>query len=196
MTGKDATSTGGIQIVEFGDFECPSCAALHPALKQLLQTEGDKIDFVFRVVPIHQYSREAAAAALAARDQGQFLAMNDILFEKQDEWGAEGAGDPEHFFEEYAKDIGLDVTKFKADIANNAAAYNAFVDKDAADATAMNINATPTVIINGKQVIVGAVSYDQLYALVNASTSAATAQVSTANSSTAASGQATSSVSK
>jgi protein-disulfide isomerase len=163
-TGKDAK----IQFVEFADFECPACAMLHPSLKRIKSEYKDKIDFVFRVIPIHSNSVLAASAVLAAREQGKMIEMHDILFEKQEEWTKYGirAAEVSTLFEKYAGTIGLNVDQYKSDIKNNASKYKAIVDQDQADATAMGIASTPTIIVNGKPLIRGVVSYERLKQII------------------------------
>lgn len=165
-TGKDAK----IQFVEFADFECPACAMLHPSLKRIKSEYKDKIDFVFRVIPIHSNSVLAASAVLAAREQGKMIEMHDILFEKQEEWTKYGirAAEVSTLFEKYAGIIGLNVDQYKSDIKNNASKYKAIVDQDQADATAMGIASTPTIIVNGKPLIRGVVSYERLKQIIEA----------------------------
>lgn len=159
-----------VQLVEFADFECPACAMLHPALKRILTEYGDKIDYTFRVIPIHQHSVLAASAVMAARDQGKFIEMSDIIFDHQDDWTAYGKTDAQisALFEQYAGEIGLDIAKYKSDLSANAGKYKATVDKDASDAQAMGINSTPTGIVNGKPLIRGVVTYDKLKSIIEA----------------------------
>lgn len=172
-TGKDAK----IQFVEFADFECPACAMLHPSLKRIKSEYKDKIDFVFRVIPIHSNSVLAASAVLAAREQGKMIEMHDILFEKQEEWTKYGirAAEVSTLFEKYAGIIGLNVDQYKSDIKNNASKYKAIVDQDQADATAMGIASTPTIIVNGKPLIRGVVSYERLKQIIETELKPATA---------------------
>ncbi len=162
ITGKNPK----IQIVEFGDFQCPACAMLSFNMKELFKTHGDSIDFVYRVIPIHQYSYEAANAGYAAAEQGKFKEMYEKLFEKQDEWSAPKA-DRGTLFAGYAAELGLDVELFKKTIAEKAGLYKTIVDKDNKDAQTMGIQATPTLIINGTQVTRGAISYSQLKTIVD-----------------------------
>jgi protein-disulfide isomerase len=164
-------STGAnpkVQIVEFADFECPACAMMHPALKRIKAEYKDKIDFVFRVIPIHSNSVLAASAVFAAREQGKMMEMHDIVFEKQEEWTKYGIKEKEvsALLENYAAQIGLDIVKYNSDLISNASKYKAIIDKDAADATLMGIRSTPTGIINGKPLIRGVVSYDRLKAMI------------------------------
>ncbi|MBP9819050.1 MAG: thioredoxin domain-containing protein [Candidatus Pacebacteria bacterium] len=159
-----------IQFVEFADFECPACAMLHPSLKKIKAEYGDKIDFVFRVIPIHSNSVLSASAVFAAREQGKMIEMHDIIFEKQDQWTKYGIKPAEvsALFASYAKEIGLNVEQYTADLKNNASKYKAIIDQDEKDATSMGITSTPTAIVNGKPLIRGVVTYEKLKAIIEA----------------------------
>lgn len=165
-TGKYAK----IQFVEFADFECPACAMLHPSLKRIKAEYKDKIDFVFRVIPIHANSVLAASAVFAAREQGKMIEMHDILFEKQDTWTKYGIKPAEvsELFEKYAVQIGLDIEKYKNDLKQNATKYKATVAEDERDASTMGIYSTPTIIVNGKPLIRGVVTYEKLKQIIEA----------------------------
>lgn len=157
-----------IQIVEFADFECPACQMIQPEIKRLLADYGESIDFVFRVIPIHAKSKELGAVSFSANEQGKFKEMHDKIFEGTNEWNKVGLKESERFaiYDRFASEIGLDVEKFKADLKNNRSAYDARVDQDAADAAAMNIQSTPTLVINGETVIRGVQRYEALKAIV------------------------------
>lgn len=165
LSPKDP-STVKVQIVEFGDFECPSCAMLHPTVSRILKEYPDQIDFAYRIIPIHRSSKAAAAAAYAAGEQGMYFAMYDKLFEQQDAWTSIGANTA-RLFEEYAKEIGLNVDRYNKDLKDNESLYSQRVDQDASDAQKMNISSTPTLIINGKALVKGAVSYDKLKTIID-----------------------------
>mgnify|MGYP002624585724 FL=1 len=74
-----------VTVVEFGDFQCPACGALHPVLQQVKEDLGDQpVRFVYRQFPltqIHEYAQLAAEASLAADAQGKFWEYHDLLFE-------------------------------------------------------------------------------------------------------------------
>src|SRR5258706_6642182 len=75
-----------VTIVEYGDFECPSCGQAYPAVKILLKHFGDRVRFVFRHFPlleVHPHAELAAEAAEAAGAQHKFWQMHDLLFENQ-----------------------------------------------------------------------------------------------------------------
>jgi len=72
-------------LVEYGDYQCPSCGDAHPIVKQLQQHFGDQLRFVFRHFPLemHPYAEHAAEAAEFASAHGKFWEMHDLLFENQ-----------------------------------------------------------------------------------------------------------------
>ena len=136
-----------VTIVEFGDYQCPACGASYPITKEVLKEYGDKIRFVFRNFPLEQHANAfpAARAAEAAGAQGKFWEMHDKLYETQDSWGTKP--DAPSQFEGFAKDLGLDVEKFKKDIADKV--YDSNIQEGLTDGTAVGINATPTFFVNG-----------------------------------------------
>jgi protein-disulfide isomerase len=72
-------------LVEYGDYQCPSCGDAYPIVKQLQQHFGDQLRFVFRNFPLqmHPYAEHAAEAAEFAAAHGKFWEMHDLLFENQ-----------------------------------------------------------------------------------------------------------------
>lgn len=167
LTNADAQTvgTGKVQVVEFGDYQCPACGVAHPALKQLADQNANDITFVFRDFPlqIHPNAKPAAYAANAAAVQGKFWEMHNKLYENQKEWV--DLPDPTDVFVGYAQGLGLDIDKFKASLKDDAIA--AKVQRGIDDGTAINVAATPTVYINGVQ-YTGAFTYDELKAAVDA----------------------------
>lgn len=142
--------SGKVKIVEFGDFQCPSCGAAHPILKQLLSENTADISFTFRNFPLpqlHQNAMTAAEAAEAAGKQGKYFEMHDKLYETQKEWST--LSNPLDTFVLYAKGLGMDENTFKQDVEGEA--YKNLIDTDVADGTALGVNATPTIYINGKK---------------------------------------------
>lgn len=78
--------TAPVTLVEYGDFECPYCAAAHVIIKEVEELVGDKLRFVFRHFPltqIHPHAESAAEASEASAAQGQFWEMHDLLYENQ-----------------------------------------------------------------------------------------------------------------
>jgi len=133
----------GISIVEFSDFECPYCGAAHPMLRQVLEEFDGKVNLVFKQYPLeaHANAMPAARAAIAAQAQGKFWEMADALFEHQRELSPEK-------IRELAQKVGLDVAKFDADLA--APETQARVDRDRKHGTALDVQGTPTLFVNGR----------------------------------------------
>ncbi|HTK27814.1 MAG TPA: thioredoxin domain-containing protein [Pyrinomonadaceae bacterium] len=142
--------TASVTVEEFADFQCPSCGSTHPILKQIQSMYGSRIKFIFRnfPLPMHDKSYDAAVAAEAAGMQGKFWDMHNQLFTNQKTWSA----DPNYreVWAGYAQKIGLDVEKWKNDMAGLPAKSR--VDADLQRGRGLNINTTPTVFIDDKQV--------------------------------------------
>jgi protein-disulfide isomerase len=138
-----------VVIEEFADYQCPTCAQLHPTVQQIQAAYGDRIKIIFRNFPltqIHPKAYDAAVASEAAGLQGKFWEMQNQLFTNQQFWTT--ASDHRKTFEEYAQKIGLDVEKFRNDMAGMMAKDR--VDKDLQRAKAINVGSTPSFYINGK----------------------------------------------
>ncbi|WP_086819142.1 thioredoxin domain-containing protein [Allokutzneria sp. NRRL B-24872] len=139
---------GKATMVEFLDFECEACAGAFPAVEQLRKEYAGKITYVVRYFPIdsHPNAHNAARAAEAAAQQGKFEQMYIKLFENQERWGhsTESRGG---VFEGYATELGLDLAKFKAAVADPATA--ARIAKDQADGATAGVEGTPSFYVNG-----------------------------------------------
>ena len=140
--------SGAVTLVEFSDFQCPACQAVHLPLKQILAKYEGKVTLVYRNFPltsIHKNAQAAAQAAEAAYLQGKFWEWHNLVFEKQSEWS--GLTDPREKFSEYAQSLGMDVQQFATD-AESQGAKN-IVAGDLLAATRYGLNGTPTFFING-----------------------------------------------
>ncbi len=140
-----------IKIEEFGDFECPPCGIFHPILQQMHQEFGDKMQITFRefpLVPTHQHALPAASAAEAAGLQGKFWEMHDLIYDHQNDWKKEF--DVRPIFEGYAKQIGIDVERYKRDMNGDLVAQRIFADGKRGHS--LGVKGTPTVFMNGREV--------------------------------------------
>lgn len=140
--------TASVTLEEFADYQCPTCATMHPVIKEVISAYGSKIKFVYRSFPlvqIHDKAYDAAVAAEAAGMQGKFWDMQNQLFQNQKSWSTS----PEYkkLFEDYGKLIGLDIEKFKNDVAGLAAKSRVNADLDRARAS--QLTGTPSLFING-----------------------------------------------
>jgi protein-disulfide isomerase len=137
-----------VTIVEFLDFECEACLAMFPVMEQLREEYAGDITFVVRYFPLpgHPNSVTAAIAVEAAAQQGAFEPMYRKMFENQEAWGHTEASRKDTFIQ-YASELGLDVAAFKEAVDDPATL--ARVQRDVDDGTALGVNATPTIFING-----------------------------------------------
>lgn len=133
-----------VTIVEFTDYECPSCAQQHPVLERIVSEFGDRVRLVVRDFPLSQHAnaRRAAEAAEAAREQGKYWEYVSVLFRNQSALGVEK-------LREYATEVGLDRAKFDASL--DSSKFSEKVQRDLIDGRKLGINGTPTLYINGKR---------------------------------------------
>lgn len=140
-----------VTIEEFADFQCPTCAQIHSVMKEVQAAYGSRIKFIFRSFPLTQIHRNAFDAAVAAESagrQGKYWDMQNLLFQNQTAWS--NSTDPRPVFEGYAQTLGIDVERFKADMAGMETKER--VQRDLDRGRALNINSTPTIFINGMSV--------------------------------------------
>ena len=143
--------TSGVTFQEFGDYQCPACAQYHPIIKQVVAKYNDAIKFQFSNFPltsIHPNAFAAARAAEAAAKQDKFWEMHDLLYETQQQWSV--GSDPTPFFDQMAKQLGLDEAKFKKDYASSE--VNSAINADMAKGNELKVTGTPAFFINGKKV--------------------------------------------
>lgn len=145
-------------LVEYSDFQCPSCKGAHDFLKTI-EASGSpdfditkKVTFVYRYFPLYQIHDKAnvsAYAVEAAGIQGKFWEMADLMFNNQQAWST--SNDPQkEFFLSYAKKLNLDVDKFKND--SNSTEVKNRVAQDLTEAGQIGINSTPTFFLNGQKI--------------------------------------------
>ncbi|MDI2022321.1 DsbA family protein (plasmid) [Arthrobacter sp. FW305-123] len=138
------------QLVEFLDFECEACRAAYPLVEDLKKEYGDRITFVQRYFPLpgHRNSGTSALAVEAAAQQGKYEQMAAKMFETQPQWG-EKTDSQAAVFRSYAEELGLDMAKYDAAVADEATRER--IRKDATDGTALGVTGTPTFFLNGEK---------------------------------------------
>jgi len=149
-----------VVLVEFTDFECPACRAFAMnALHALRESLGDSIAIVFRHLPLpnHRLAYPAARAAECARQQERFIEYHDALFTHQDSLGIKS-------FDDFARLAGVPDLETFAECVNQSGPVAA-IEADLADAQALGIRATPTLLINN-QMISGALNVTGLGVLL------------------------------
>ena len=134
-----------LELVEYGDYECPFCGQAYPIVKNIQKKLGWDLKFIFRNFPlrkIHPHAYPAAVATEAAALQGKFWEMHDIIFENQKTL------EPENILS-FANNIGLDVNRFEMDIANEDLYLKA--KRDFESGMKSGVNRTPTFFVNGRK---------------------------------------------
>jgi protein-disulfide isomerase len=132
-----------IELVEFGDYQCPHCGAAFPVVKQLQKTYAKKMLFAFRHFPltnVHEYAMAAAIAAEAAGRQQRYWEMHDLIFENQ-------AMLSEYVFPEFAKALELDLAAFARDMLDETLQQK--VEADFESGARSGVNGTPSFYMNG-----------------------------------------------
>ncbi len=153
------SSRAPVTIVEWSDFQCPFCSRVEPTIKQIEQDYPGKVKVVWKnqPLPFHPNAMPAAKAAMAAKEQGKFWEMHDLLFQNQRDLG-------EASYEKWAQQLGLNMDKFKADMASQKIADE--IQADMKEGAALGANGTPNFFIDGRQ-LVGAQPVDQFKAIID-----------------------------
>lgn len=153
-----------VTIVEFTDFQCPSCAAMAPILDEILKSYGTKVKLVVRDFPLamHADARKAAEAANAAHAQGKFFEYIDLLFKRQKALDVPS-------LKKYASELGLDRARF--DAALDAGTYAAEVKHDIDEGELYGVDSTPAIFVNG--IALREISIEALRALIDRGLAAA-----------------------
>jgi protein-disulfide isomerase len=142
-------SSAPVTIIEFSDYQCPYCGRFETDTYPQLKTDyidTGKVKLVFRNFPLsfHENAQNAAEAAECANEQGKFWAYNENLFAKNTALTVTN-------LKQYAKDLGLDTTKF--DQCLDSGKMKSVVQKDVTDATSYGVSGTPTFYINGVELV-------------------------------------------
>jgi protein-disulfide isomerase len=137
-------SDARITLVEFSDFECPYCSAAVKQVDAVLAAYPKDVKLIYKQFPLsmHPHAQLAAQASLAAKDQGKFWEMYEVLFKNARRLSHDG-------ILAWAQPLGLDMNQFKSDL--DSAKYKAVIAKDLADGEAAGVYGTPAFYINGQQ---------------------------------------------
>ena len=141
-----------VTIVEFSDFQCPSCRAASPLVKQVMNEYPEDVRVIYRHFPLGSfpYSQLAAQASEIAGENDLFWEYHDLLFQNQAEWSAlRSEGAVRDIFVTYAGELGIDTEQFQEKIQSNE--YQDEVLADRALGNSLNITGTPTLFVNGQR---------------------------------------------
>jgi protein-disulfide isomerase len=138
------SASARVALVEFVDYECPHCKRVQPVMRQALDEFKSDVKVYFKHYPLggHTFARAAAEAAVAAQKQGKFWPYSDQI------WAHAESLSPA-VLEQIAKDVGLDVERWRKDLESED--VKARVERDHAEGVALGIAATPTIYINGRE---------------------------------------------
>jgi protein-disulfide isomerase len=132
-------------LVEYGDYQCPSCGHAYPIVKRVQRHFGKRLLFVFRNFPLtemHPYAEPAAETAEFADAQHKFWEMHDLLYENQDRL------DDALLFQ-LAEQLQLDPEKLRQALASKE--FEPRVRTDFRGGVRSGVNGTPTFFINGQR---------------------------------------------
>jgi Na+:H+ antiporter, NhaA family len=133
-----------LELVMFGDFQCPFCLGAQSVLRRVHERLGDRLVFAFRHLPIperHPLAPLAAEAGEAAAAQGRFWEYHDALFPAQPKLSRET-------MLEVGRDLGLDADRMAAEI--DSGIHRPRIERDIASAEASGATGTPTFYVNGE----------------------------------------------
>jgi protein-disulfide isomerase len=157
-----------VQLVEFLDPACATCASFYPLVKQILAANPDQIQLVLRYATFHKGSDAVVAVLEAAGRQGQFWPALEALLASQADWAPHHTAQVDRVWRHLAG-LGLDFEQVRADMASPEIARA--VAQDVADAKALNVRKTPSFFVNGQPLT--RFGYEPLKALVDEALSSA-----------------------
>ena len=140
----DGPTGASLELVMYGDFQCPYCAAAYPIVRRVRKRLSGRLSFAFRHFPlrdIHPDAQRAAEAAEAAAVQGAFWPMHDLLYESR---GRLGEAD----LVAHAAALGLDSNRVASDLERSLHAPR--VQRDLESGLASGVSGTPGFFVNGK----------------------------------------------
>ena len=137
-------ATAPITLVEFSDFQCPYCSKAVTQINATLKAYPSDVRLIFKQYPLdsHPAAAISAAASLAAHAQGKFWPMHDVMFANRQRLSRQAILG-------WAKDIGLDMKRFTADLDSDV--IRKAVLRDQADGDKAGVEPTPTVFLNGQK---------------------------------------------
>ena len=142
----EGSANAKVTVVMFSDFQCPTCASVHPVLKRVISRYGSGVRLVVRDFPlvnIHENAFRAALAANAANAQGKFFEYIDLLYKNHKDLS-------EKALIGFARELGLNVERFELDLKSGK--FVEEVRKDMEDGNLYGVSGTPTIFVNGVKV--------------------------------------------
>jgi protein-disulfide isomerase len=153
-----------VTLIEYGDYQCPPCGSMYPIVKSTTEEYKEHLRYIFRNFPIpelHPNARAAAASAEAVGLQGKYWEMHNRLYETQSDWSDLSINERGAFFENLAKELGIDINKYKSDLAKSDLTKK--IDYDISLGRESGVDATPTFFLNGKKLDASAYSSEDKF---------------------------------
>lgn len=148
-----------VVVVEFSDYECPSCRQVHETVKKVREMYSGRIRWVFKDYPLkrHEHAKLAAEAAWCVKEQGKFWQYQDLLYGSSEGLTAD-------VLERLARQAGVDPGPFRQCL--DSGKYKVTIEKELQDAKKAGVDRTPTFVINGRM-ITGAITVDQFKQMID-----------------------------
>ncbi len=137
--------SAAVTVIEFTDFQCPTCAKQQPVMERLITEYGTRARFVIRDFPLAQFenSAKAAEAAEAAREQGKYWEYAALLYRNQSALQVDK-------LKQYATTLGLDRARF--DVALDGGKFADKILRDRLDGQKVGVSSAPVFFVNGRRV--------------------------------------------
>jgi protein-disulfide isomerase len=133
-----------VTVVEYGDFECPTCKQAAPAVKLLVEKFAERVRIVYRHFPleeVHPHALAAAEASECAGGQGRFWPMHDLLFANQEHLKT-------HHLRSYAEQLQLDMARYTSEMDDHV--YLQRIREHMDGARRSGVRGTPAFFVNGR----------------------------------------------
>ncbi|WP_428024700.1 DsbA family protein [Arcobacter sp.] len=137
-----------VQLVEFFDPACGTCAYYYPFVKSILAKHKDNIKLVLRYAPFHANANYAVKMLEGAREQNLFKETLELMYNTQSQWINDHGVDPRKLWIVLEKSYLLDMKKLSQSMEN--IMYDKIIEQDLSDARALNVRGTPTFFVNKK----------------------------------------------
>lgn len=165
---RKGSDSAKVTVIEFSDFECPACARVEPVLREVVESMGSKILFVFRNFPLdkscnagvkgdmHKFACQAAVIGRCAGQFGKFWQFHDKIFAEQDKISSEN-------IKAWGREAGLTPEQMDQCMASND--IMAKIKDDIAQGDSAGVSGTPAIFINGKKYM-GGLSVAEINAVI------------------------------
>jgi protein-disulfide isomerase len=137
-----------VELVEFFDPACETCAQMHPLVKEIMKKNEGNIKLVLRYAPFHAGSKDVVRMLEATKSQDKYMDVLELLFKTQNTWTVRHSADLNILWGILVKSELLDMNKLVEDMKNPK--LKQIVEQDIADAKTLKANKTPSYFVNGK----------------------------------------------